>query len=79
VSPNIWHADFSFVTTAQQPDSSFDCQASFNLAPGAAGAVKNATCTSRSELFFDLYGAGDPLNVSVLWCIILLCFGIPNA
>jgi hypothetical protein len=26
--------------------------------------VANASCTPRGQLFFDLYGAGDPLNVS---------------
>lgn len=64
VSPSSWHADFSFVATAQQPISSFQCQAAFQLSPGAAGTVANASCTPRNELFYDLYGAGDFLNVS---------------
>uniref|UniRef100_A0A383WPE6 PhoD-like phosphatase metallophosphatase domain-containing protein n=1 Tax=Tetradesmus obliquus TaxID=3088 RepID=A0A383WPE6_TETOB len=65
VSPSSWHADFSFVATAQQPISSFQCQAAFQLSAGAAGTVANASCTPRNELFFDLYGAGDPLNGTV--------------
>ncbi|WIA10507.1 hypothetical protein OEZ85_010696 [Tetradesmus obliquus] len=65
VSPSSWHADFSFVATAQQPISSFQCQAAFQLSPGAAGTVANASCTPRNELFYDLYGAGDPLNGTV--------------
>ncbi|KAF6253147.1 PhoD-like phosphatase-domain-containing protein [Scenedesmus sp. NREL 46B-D3] len=62
VTPRRWHADYSFVETAMEPTSSFECRDAFELAPGTAGRVTNATCTPRRQLFFDLYGAGDPLN-----------------
>eukprot|EP00882_Tetradesmus_deserticola_P017575 GHRQ01018826.1.p1 GENE.GHRQ01018826.1~~GHRQ01018826.1.p1 ORF type:complete len:363 (+),score=104.54 GHRQ01018826.1:629-1717(+) len=64
VGPSLWHADYSFVATAQEPTSEFECQAAFELSPGGAIAITNASCTPRNELFFDLYGDGDPLNVS---------------
>ena len=63
VSPRLWHADLSFVSTANEPISAFDCQTAFELVPGSANELRNATCTPRPELFFDLYQQGDPLQV----------------
>ena len=64
-SPQLWHADLSFVNTATEPVSDFDCEAAFELVPGSASELKNATCTPRAELFFDLYQQGDPLQVGI--------------
>lgn len=64
MNSSLWHADYSFVDTEDQPNSSFACQAAFQLLAGQAREVRNASCTPTAQLFFQLHGPGDPLNVS---------------
>jgi hypothetical protein len=63
VTPSLWHADISFVDTKDQPNSPGACRAAFELSPGTPGQVRNASCTPPGQLFRDLYGVDDPLNV----------------
>eukprot|EP00879_Flechtneria_rotunda_P008895 GHRR01009315.1.p1 GENE.GHRR01009315.1~~GHRR01009315.1.p1 ORF type:complete len:400 (+),score=144.76 GHRR01009315.1:910-2109(+) len=66
VALHLWHADYSFVDTTQELNSQFDCQAAFELRPGAANQVVNASCTPRAQLFYELYGPQDPLQTSAI-------------
>lgn len=71
VGPSAWHADYNFVDTVDQPTSGFNCQAAFELSAGAASSVRKGSCTGFEQLFFGLYGSGDPLDVSSCWAAIL--------
>jgi hypothetical protein len=64
VTPSVWRADYLYVDSVSQPTTTATCEAAFEVSAGTPGVVRAAKCKPFSELLFDLYGSGDPLNVS---------------